>query len=1279
MDVHLLVYDLSGGLAKQMSMGMLGFQLDAIYHTSIELEGVEYVYDGGINSIRPGRSHLGQPLERLHLGKTELPLDVVVEYMDSLRGIYTPEAYDLFRHNCNNFSNDLSTFLLGKGIPQHIANMPQAVLDSPLGRMLLPQLTSMVEARKAQQGGLLGIQNQAQPASNGVPAPVASSRPGVVNVSSLAELEQVLENAQISCAVIFFTSATCPPCKTLYPLYDELAAQHGNDVTLIKVDTSRAFDVAQKYSIRSTPTFITFVHGKQEEQWAGADAARLRGSVSLLAQMAVPSHPHHMLNLPHIANIEAKPVVYTKIPPLSKLLERLGTTANDPSLQGVKGFIEARSTQGPAEATLPDLAAFSTFLQKAVKDLPREVLFTVVDLFRCALIDPRLSGYYAEEAGHATVVALLEAVNGAVECPYALRLVTLQMACNLFSSPLFPEQILGRAALRAPVTRLISTSFLDDGHNNVRVAAASLLYNVASANSHKRRQPRQQQDVLPEEDQIELAASVLEAVSQEQSSSEALHGMLLALGLLTYCLPMDGELIDLLRTIDAQGTILAKRKQFPNEPLIAEVGDRLLGKGLMPVYGIPGLLHRQRTGAIIDEICDHLLAAGMVAVLDPRLLLLPPSDNMNMAAAAAASPSQASTPSLRSRDGILPPHLKMDAGGNVRVVVRVRAFLPREIERGADCLISMDPITQLTTLHSRKVIEEKSFTFDNSFWSHNMEDQHYAHQEEVYDSLGEEFLDHNFEGYHTCIFAYGQTGSGKSYTMMGTPEQPGLIPRTCEDLFQRIEAAQSETPNISYHVRASYFEVYNEHVRDLLVPVAPHRPPYYLKIRESPTEGPYVKDLTEVPVRNYREILRYMKGGDASRTTASTKMNDTSSRSHAVFTIMLKQIHHDMDTDETTERSSRIRLVDLAGSERAKSTEATGARLREGSNINKSLTTLGRVIAALADPKATSHRPGGGARGRGGGGGGGRSDAVVPYRDSILTWLLKDSLGGNSKTAMIACIAPSDYEETLSTLRYADQAKRIRTRAVVNQDHTVSSAERDAQIAAMADEIRALQQQLLSASAAREEALDQQHRRNTARERESEEQKQQRGSSGLEEYQNRVAEMQRLLEDRGLVAEGKIRSLQTENEALRLHLKLALESLRNPIPAVVVQKSRERERETSPAVVEDQVLIQDDKENVGAAEDGGKSGREKALVVDEAFYEDEHEDDEDGGGDGGDDDGYGSEASTAQGDGDGDDMHDYMHDLLRDLSLFRRKIGDDKGRWRDNGGRPPLGERIVNQ
>ncbi|KAI0868783.1 DUF862-domain-containing protein [Hypoxylon argillaceum] len=575
MDVHLLVYDLSNGLARQLSMGMLGFQLDAIYHTSIELDGTEYVYDSGINTIRPGSSHLGRPLERILLGKTELPLEVIVEYLDSLREIYTPQAYDLFRHNCNNFSNDFSTFMLGKGIPEHIANMPQAVLESPFGRMLQPQLAQMVEQRKAQHGGLLGIQN-GQQKTNGAGA---SSSAVVVEVSDLQTLKTTLGSAANKSAIIFFTSATCPPCKVLYPLYNELAAEYGKSVALIKVDTSKAYDVARQYAITATPTFISFVHGKQQESWAGADAARLRGTVKLLAEMAAgPSHPHRLLHLPNLSNPDSKAVLFTKVPPLPKLLSKLGPTANDAAVQGMKNFIEARSADGPANATLPDLPAFSNFILTASTDMPRELLFTVVDLFRCGLVDPRLSGYYAEEHGHKTIVTLLEAVNNNSNSPYALRLVTLQMACNLFSSPLFPDQILEQSPLRSAITQLISSSFLDDSHNNVRVAAASLLYNVAHENNHRRQQSK---DALPEEDQIELAASVLEAITQEESSAEALHGMLLALGLLAYCMSMEGDLIDLLRTMDAQGTILAKKKHFPSERLLTEVGTELLGKGLL--------------------------------------------------------------------------------------------------------------------------------------------------------------------------------------------------------------------------------------------------------------------------------------------------------------------------------------------------------------------------------------------------------------------------------------------------------------------------------------------------------------------------------------------------------------------------------------------------------------------------------------------------------------------------------------------------------------------------
>lgn len=487
---------------------------------------------------------------------------------------------------------------------------------------------------------------------------------------------------------------------------------------------------------------------------------------------------------------------------------------------------------------------------------------------------------------------------------------------------------------------------------------------------------------------------------------------------------------------------------------------------------------------------------------------------------------------------------------------------------------STDPANSKT--QSRKIIEEKKFTFDKSFWSHDLEDEHYAHQEDVYNCLGEEFLDHNFEGYHTCIFAYGQTGSGKSYTMMGTPDAPGLIPRTCEDLFQRLES--SESANVSYSVRVSYFEVYNEHVRDLFQPRTD--PPSYLKIRESPTDGPYVKDLTEIQVKSYAEILKYMRLGDNSRTVASTKMNDTSSRSHAVFTIMLKQIHHDYRTNATTERLARIRLVDLAGSERAKATEATGVRLREGGNINKSLTTLGRVIAALADPKAQKAQQ----RGR-------TPRDIVPYRDSILTWLLKDSLGGNSKTAMIACIAPSDYDETLSTLRYADQAKRIQLSAIINQDH-VSSAEKDAQITTLQDTIRELRWTL-----SQQQALSQSSQLAKRVQEESEQQQEK-----LREYTTKYESMLMVVEEKLAIEESKVRQLEQEKEAMSRHLQLVLAELRDPIrlppaePEIV-----ETSRSATPEMVYDEET-ESDEEDWDEGEHDEIRAQMEALVGDIGLF-----------------------------------------------------------------------------
>lgn len=276
--------------------------------------------------------------------------------------------------------------------------------------------------------------------------------------------------------------------------------------------------------------------------------------------------------------------------------------------------------------------------------------------------------------------------------------------------------------------------------------------------------------------------------------------------------------------------------------------------------------------------------------------------------------------------------------------------------------------------------------------------------------------------YNVCIFAYGQTGSGKSYSMMGRlePEQKGIIPQMCEDLFRRIdELAASD--NVQSTVEVSYMEIYCERVRDLLNPKNKNN---NLKVREHPIMGPYVEDLSKLVVKGYNDIDRLIDEGNKARTVAATNMNETSSRSHAVFTLIFTQKRFDPMTDLNTECVSKISLVDLAGSERANSTGAQGVRLKEGANINKSLTTLGKVISALAEVSSKQA-----AKSK-------KADSFIPYRDSVLTWLLRENLGGNSKTAMLAAISPADinYDETLSTLRYADRAKQIVCKAVVNED-----------------------------------------------------------------------------------------------------------------------------------------------------------------------------------------------------------------------------------------------------
>uniref|UniRef100_A0A8C6X034 plus-end-directed kinesin ATPase n=1 Tax=Neogobius melanostomus TaxID=47308 RepID=A0A8C6X034_9GOBI len=355
------------------------------------------------------------------------------------------------------------------------------------------------------------------------------------------------------------------------------------------------------------------------------------------------------------------------------------------------------------------------------------------------------------------------------------------------------------------------------------------------------------------------------------------------------------------------------------------------------------------------------------------------------------------------------------SGASVKVAVRVRPFNSRETGKDSKCIIQMQGNSTIILNPKAPKEPAKTFSFDYSYWSHTSpDDPSFASQDRVYNDIGKEMLAHAFEGYNVCIFAYGQTGAGKSYTMMGREGQEGIIPMLCEDLFEKISVDNNQE-ELSYSVEVSYMEIYCERVRDLLNPKNKGN----LRVREHPLLGPYVEDLSKLAVTSYTDIADLMDAGNKARTVAATNMNETSSRSHAVFTIVFTQKKHDNETDLSTEKVSKISLVDLAGSERADSTGAKGTRLKEGANINKSLTTLGKVISALAEVSKKK-----------------KKTDFIPYRDSVLTWLLRENLGGNSRTAMVAALSPADinYDETLSTLRYADRAKNIKCNAVINED-----------------------------------------------------------------------------------------------------------------------------------------------------------------------------------------------------------------------------------------------------
>ncbi|KAF4667250.1 Double-strand break repair protein mre11a [Perkinsus chesapeaki] len=444
---------------------------------------------------------------------------------------------------------------------------------------------------------------------------------------------------------------------------------------------------------------------------------------------------------------------------------------------------------------------------------------------------------------------------------------------------------------------------------------------------------------------------------------------------------------------------------------------------------------------------------------------------------------------------------------NIKVAVRVRPLNQREIDLGAQSTVTMsggeckvvseeNGPSSVAEARSGKQVQTKTFAFDYCYDSMNQNSSNYADQSKVYNDLGEAVLNNALQGYNGCMFAYGQTGSGKSYSMLGGKGDPGIIPRITKALFSAAGKGKKEG-YAQTRVWVSYLEIYNERIKDLLS--TEQKDGETVTIFDKPGSGVLVSGMVEAAVDNIKEVKGLLDYGTAQRAVGATNMNAQSSRSHAVFILRLQRVS--ADPTVKPDLDARINLVDLAGSERQDKSGASGGRLKEAIAINQSLSTLARVISGLAEGKS----------------------AHIPFRNSKLTFLLKDSLSGNSKTFMVACISPAltELSETVSTLRFAHSAKMVKTKAKQNK------VKPDAELDALRKELQDLGQQLssrggsLADSQARSQEQDEEIKRLKA-ELEEREQRMKTMATDFEEQlkaaRKAAEERARKMEKRGLVS-----------------------------------------------------------------------------------------------------------------------------------------------------------------
>ncbi|KAG2145882.1 PPPDE putative peptidase domain-containing protein [Suillus clintonianus] len=613
--VKIYVYDLSKGLAGQLSLQLTGRQIDGVWHTSVVVFGKEIFYGPGICETEPSRSHHGSPLRIIDMGETCIDEQTFDEYLSEIKEHYTADKYHLLDFNCNSFTNDCLGFLTGSSLPSYIKDLPSDFLSTPFGAALRPTIDAMFRG-KASTGVLTpppdiapttsaspnpalassllqAVASSATSNSSGAPSssrnylptPAPTSPPTPVQSNTLTTPVHIATNPSSfhnvlrthRAVVAFFTSATCGPCRMIEPVFEDLARSksRANDVAFVKIDLSVGMSnaVGGEYGVKVTPTFVLFLDGTKTHELKGVNAPELRTQVDLLLYQAFPPHPHTTISLPAIEAISLNAILSSQVPNLDTALAKVtgfidaapswsGSTTKEDTKQiftkNIIPYLKARGSSPPPNISFEPWKDATTSL---VTNLSAGELFPVADMWRVALLEPAVCGWSATKLGHESpIVVLLSKAEGA---PRNYTLTLLRMISNAFANKVIARELL--LSSRSSITAVLVAGLLHEDAT-VRMAAASLAFNMAAhlqgLRVEKVRGNAEGEDVGENEDwDVEMTSALLEVIEREKTNEAIVHRLTASLALLIRLSPSIDQLTPLLEVLQARTILKDKLEQ----------------------------------------------------------------------------------------------------------------------------------------------------------------------------------------------------------------------------------------------------------------------------------------------------------------------------------------------------------------------------------------------------------------------------------------------------------------------------------------------------------------------------------------------------------------------------------------------------------------------------------------------------------------------------------------------------------------------------------------------